>query len=150
MSLAVVFECGHVARVFVMFDNNSHGEGRTADVSALFARMLLANEVAYLVAVDDVLGFLEASARPVPAGRVVLNPATVGGACDACEGVVNGEHCGWPFLRGRTYLHLAGCIVSRVGVWRAKNPRTSCVSGPGVFCLFACACVRFRAVVVRR
>ena len=42
MSLAVVFECGHVARVLVMFDNNSHGEGRAADVSALFARMLLA------------------------------------------------------------------------------------------------------------
>lgn len=73
MSLAVVFECGDVARVFVMFDNNSHGEGRTADVSALFARMRLANEIAYLVAVDDVLGFLEASARPVPVGRVMLN-----------------------------------------------------------------------------
>lgn len=62
MSLAVVFECGDVARVFVVFDNNSHGEGCTADVSALFARVLLVNEVAYLVAVDDVLGFLEASA----------------------------------------------------------------------------------------
>ena len=62
-----------MARVFVMFDNNSHGEGRTADVSALFARMLLANEIAYLVTVDDILGFLEASARPVPVGRVVLN-----------------------------------------------------------------------------
>lgn len=62
-----------MARVLVMFDNNSHGEGRAADVSALFARVLLVNEVAYMVTVDDVLGFLEASARPVPAGRVVLN-----------------------------------------------------------------------------
>ena len=104
MSLAVVFECGHVARVFAMFDNNSHGEGRTADVSALFARMLLANEVAYLVAVDDVLGFLEASARPVPAGRVVLNPATVGCVGDVFEGFVDGEHyLRGPFLRGRAY-----------------------------------------------
>ena len=80
MSLAVVFECGDVARVFVLFDNNSHGEGCTADVSALFARELLVNEVAYLVAVYDILGFLEASARPVPVGRVVFYPATVGGA----------------------------------------------------------------------
>ena len=107
MSLAVVFECGHVARVFVMFDNNSHGEGRTADVSALFARMLLANEVAYLVAVDDVLGFLEASARPVPAGRVVLNPATVGCVGDVCEGFVKRESGLWCYLsceRGRALL----------------------------------------------
>lgn len=72
MSLAVVFERVDVARVFVMFDNDSHGEGRTADVSALFARELLVNEVAYLVAVDDILGFLEASARPVPVVRVVF------------------------------------------------------------------------------
>lgn len=84
-----------MARVFVMFDNNSHGEGRTADVSALFARMRLANEVAYLVAVDDVLGFLEASARPVPAGRVMLDPATVGGAGDVCEGFVKAEGGHW-------------------------------------------------------
>ena len=33
-------------------------------------------------------------------------PATVGGACDACEGFVNGEHCGRPFLRGRAYSRL--------------------------------------------
>lgn len=51
-----------MTRTLVVFDNDSHGEGRTADVSALFARMRLANEIAYLVAVDDVLGFLEASA----------------------------------------------------------------------------------------
>lgn len=51
-----------MARVLVMFDNNSHGEGRAADVSALFARVLLVNEVAYMVTVDDILGFLEASA----------------------------------------------------------------------------------------
>ena len=50
MSLAVIFDGGHVARVFVMFDNDSHGEGRTADVSALLARMRLANEVAYMTA----------------------------------------------------------------------------------------------------
>lgn len=48
MSLAVIFDGGHVARVFVMFDNDSHGEGRTADVSALLARMRLANEIAYM------------------------------------------------------------------------------------------------------
>ena len=89
MSLAVIFDGGHVARVFVVFDNDSHGEGRTADVSALLARMRLANEIPYLVTVDDVLGFLEASARPVPVGRVMLNPATVGGACDACEGFLS-------------------------------------------------------------
>ena len=50
MSLAVVFECGHVARVLVVFDNNSHGEGRAALVSALLARMRLANEIAYMTA----------------------------------------------------------------------------------------------------
>lgn len=107
MSLAVVFERGHVARVFVMFDNNSHGEGRTADVSALFARMLLVDDVAYLVAVEGGHGFLEASARPVPAGRVVLNPATVGCVGDVFEGFVDGEHyLRGPFLRGRAYLRL--------------------------------------------
>lgn len=94
MSLAVVFECGHVARVFVMFDDDARGEGRAALVAALFARMRLANEIAYLVTVDDILGFLEASARPVPVGRVMLYPATVGGVGDVCEGFVNGEHCG--------------------------------------------------------
>lgn len=94
MSLAVVFECGHVARVLVMFDNDSHGEGRSALVSALLARMRLANEVAYLVTVDDVLSFLEASARPVPAWRVMFDPAPVGGAGNVCEGFINGEHCG--------------------------------------------------------
>ena len=62
-----------MARVFVVFDNNSHGEGRAALVDAALARMRLANEIPYLVTVDDVLGFLEASARPVPAGRVVLD-----------------------------------------------------------------------------
>ena len=62
-----------MARVLVTFDNNSHGEGRAALVDAALARVRLANEVAYLVAVDDVLGFLEASARPVPVGRVMLN-----------------------------------------------------------------------------
>ena len=39
-----------MARTLVVFDNDSHGEGRAADVSALFARMLLANEVAYMTA----------------------------------------------------------------------------------------------------
>ena len=88
-----------MARVLVMFDNNSHGEGRAADVSALFARVLLVNEVAYMVTVDDILGFLEASARPVPTWRVVFDPAPIRGAGDVCECFVNGEHCGWPFLR---------------------------------------------------
>ena len=88
-----------MARVFVVFDNNSHGEGRAALVDAALARMRLANEIPYLVTVDDVLGFLEASARPVPVGRVVLYPAPIRGAGDVCECFVNGEHCGWPFLR---------------------------------------------------
>ena len=57
-----------------------------------FARMRLANEIPYLVTVDDVLGFLEASARPVPVGRVMLNPATVGGVGDVCEGFVKVYH----------------------------------------------------------
>lgn len=39
-----------MARVFVMFDNNSHGEGRAADVSALFARLRIVNEEAYMTA----------------------------------------------------------------------------------------------------
>lgn len=84
-----------MARVFVVFDNNSHGEGRTADVSALFARMRLANEIAYLVTVDDVHGFLEASARPVPVVRVVFYPATVGCVGDVCEGFVKAEGGHW-------------------------------------------------------
>ena len=107
MSLAVVFECGHVARVFVMFDNNSRGEGRTALVATLLARVRLANEIPYLVTVDDILGFLEASARPVPTWRVVLNPAMVGGVGDVFECFVDGEHyLRGPFLRGRAYSRL--------------------------------------------
>ena len=62
-----------MARVFVMFDDDSHGEGRAALVDAALARVLLANEIAYLVTVDDILGFLEASARPRARGRVMLN-----------------------------------------------------------------------------
>lgn len=62
-----------MTRTLVVFDNNSRGEGRAALVDAALARMRLANEMAYLLAVDDVLGFLEASARPVPAWRVMLN-----------------------------------------------------------------------------
>ena len=80
-----------MARVFVMFDNNSHGEGRAALVDAALARMRLANEIPYLVTVDDVHGFLEASARPVPTWRVMLNPATVGGARDTRKGFVKTE-----------------------------------------------------------
>lgn len=93
VSLAVVFDGGHVARVLVMFDDDARGERRAALVDAALARMRLANEVPYLVTVDDVLGFLEASARPVPVGRVMLNPAMVGGVGDVCECFVNGEHC---------------------------------------------------------
>ena len=48
MSLAVVFECGDVARTLVVFDNDSHGEGRAALVDAALARMRLANEIAYM------------------------------------------------------------------------------------------------------
>lgn len=110
-----------MARVFVMFDNNSHGEGRAALVDAALARMLLVNEVAYLVAVDDILGFLEASARPVPVGRVMLNPAAVGGACDARESFVKVEGCHWsPFLRegALVFARLAGYSVPRFLVVR--------------------------------
>lgn len=96
-----------MARVFVMFDNNSHGEGRAALVDAALARMRLANEIPYLVTVDDVHGFLEASARPVPTWRVMLNPATVGGARDTRKGFVKteGGH-GSPFLREGAYSRL--------------------------------------------
>lgn len=89
MSLAVVFERGDVTRTLVVFDDDTRGEGRAALVDAALARMLLTDEVAYLVAVDDALGFLEAAARPVPVVRVVFYPATVGGACDACEGFLS-------------------------------------------------------------
>ena len=62
MSLAVVFDGGHAARVFVAFDDDSRGERCAALVSAFLARLRIVNEEAYLLAVDDVLGFLEASA----------------------------------------------------------------------------------------
>ena len=40
-----------MARVLVMFDNNSHGEGRAALVdAALFARLRIVNEEAYMTA----------------------------------------------------------------------------------------------------
>jgi len=38
-----------VTRTLVVFDNDSHGEGRTADVSAL-ARLRIVNEEAYMTA----------------------------------------------------------------------------------------------------
>ena len=92
MSLAVVFERGDVTRTLVVFDNDSHGQWRAALVDAALARMLLTDELAYLVAVDDALGFLEASARPVPVVRVVFYPATVGCVGDVCEGFVKAYH----------------------------------------------------------
>lgn len=96
-----------MTRTLVVFDNDSHGEGRAALVDAALARMRLADEVSYLVTVDDILGFLEASARPVPVGRVMLNPAPVGGVGDVFEGFVKVEGCHWPpFLRGRAYSRL--------------------------------------------
>ena len=94
MSLAVVFDGGHVARVFVIFDNNSHGERRAALVSALLARKWVGGEVSHLLGSDGAHGFLELPARPVSRWRVVLNPARVGRAGDAREGFVDGEHCG--------------------------------------------------------
>lgn len=107
VSLAVVFECGYVTRTLVVFDNNSHGEGRAALVDAALARMRLANEIAYLLAVDDVLGFLEASARPVPTWRVMLNPVAVGGARDTRKGFVKTGGGHWsPFLREGAYSRL--------------------------------------------
>ena len=48
MSLAVVFERGDVTRTLVVFDNDSHGQWRAADVSALFARLRIVNEEAYM------------------------------------------------------------------------------------------------------
>lgn len=144
MSLAVVFECGHVARVFVMFDDDAHREGRTADVSALFARVRLANEIPYLVTVDDVLGFLEASARPVPVGCVVFYPATVGGVGDVCEGFVKSDgHGRCPFLRknvrcralviGWFYCTTVSVLFACGGVWCARRSPGPVVSlGPGL------------------
>lgn len=139
MSLAVVFECGHVARTLVVFDNNSHGEGRTALVATLLARMLLANEVAYLVAVNDVLGFLEASARPVPTWRVVLYPAPIRGVGDVFEGFVKGNgHGRGPFLRERacafmSVFALAGSTLpcSRIVFLRAAWASIYCVESIG-------------------
>ena len=37
-----------MTRTLVVFDNNSHGEGRAALVDAALARVLLVNEVAYM------------------------------------------------------------------------------------------------------
>ena len=74
MSLAVVFDRGDEAGVLAaVLDDDSCGQWCARLVSALLARLRIVNEEAYLLAVDDVLGFLEASARPVPVGRVVLN-----------------------------------------------------------------------------
>ena len=64
MSLAVVFERSYAARVLVAFDDDARGERRAALVSALLARLRIVNEEAYLVRVNGVCGFLEASARP--------------------------------------------------------------------------------------
>ena len=94
-----------MTRTLVVFDNDSHGEGRSALVATLLARMPLANEVSYLLAVDDVLGFLEASARPVSAWRVMFDPAPIRGAGDVCEGFVKAHHGVLPaFSIGVSYL----------------------------------------------
>ena len=37
-----------MTRTLVVFDNDSHGEGRAALVDAALARMRLANEIAYM------------------------------------------------------------------------------------------------------
>ena len=102
-----------MSRVFVVFDNNSHGERRAALVSAFLARLWIVDEEAYLVRVKGVCGFLEASARPVPTWRVMFYPAPIGRAGDVFEGFVKVEGCHWsPFLR-EGVLVFAGCIVSR-------------------------------------
>ena len=105
-----------MACTLVVFDNNSHGEGRAALVSAFLARVRLVDEVSYLVAVDDVLGFLEASARPVPAGRVVFNPAPVGCVGDIFEGFVKAHHVGCSLLSvlGASYLVAFYCTTVSV------------------------------------
>ena len=101
--------------------------------------MLLANGVVYLLAVDDVHGFLETSARPVPVWRVMFDPAPVGGAGNVCEGVVKVGGCHWPpFLRERErafmgVFALAGCGVpcSRVVRLRAAWASIYCVESIG-------------------
>ena len=39
-----------MARTLVVFDNDSHWEGRAADVSAFLARLRIVNEEAYMTA----------------------------------------------------------------------------------------------------
>lgn len=62
VSLAVVFECGHAARVFVAFDDDACGERCAAYVSSFLARLWIVNEEAYLLWVNGGGRFLEASA----------------------------------------------------------------------------------------
>ena len=52
MSLAVVFNRGHAARVFVAFGNDARGERRADDVSAFLARLWIVDEEAYLLGVN--------------------------------------------------------------------------------------------------
>lgn len=103
MSLAVVFDRGDEARVLAALDNDSCGQGCARLASALFSWKWVGGEVAHLLRGDGAHGFLELPARPVPVGCVVLDPARVGRAGNVFERFVNGEHCGWPFLRGRAY-----------------------------------------------
>ena len=89
--------------------------------------------IPYLVAVDDILGFLEASARPVPVGRVVFYPATVGGAGDVCEGFVEAHHGAVPCFRCRGFLSCCDLSVSRVS-WRLLTcTRRSCLLVAAVY-----------------
>lgn len=52
MSLAVVFDGGHAPRVLVALDDDSRGERRAANVSALLARLRIVNEEEYLLGVN--------------------------------------------------------------------------------------------------
>lgn len=61
-SLAVVFERGHAARVFVAFDDDACGKRCAAYVSSFLARLWIVNEEAYLLWVNGGGRFLEASA----------------------------------------------------------------------------------------
>ena len=62
VSLAVVFDGGHAARVLVALDDDACGERCAAYVSSFLARLWIVNEEAYLLWVNGGGRFLEASA----------------------------------------------------------------------------------------
>jgi hypothetical protein len=125
-SLAVVFECGHAACVFVALDNDARGERRAALVSSFLARLRIIDEEAYLLWVNGGGSFLEASARPRARVRGVLGPASVGGACDACEGFVEAHHGVAPCFQYRGFLSCCVLSVSCSRVVRLRGRGRLC------------------------